>query len=259
MRIYSGVSIPHAFSFGRNFVHRMFDRSWLGMPARGCRRAAFIAVVAGGVASQSQAAPIATDLGNLSPDVQSDYATPSTSFEVTLAPTQVQWFSFNVIAAHQIILETDYYLDINTYPNTNHHVDTTIGLYDSTGNRLAVDADGGDVFYSQLSFGDVGTDRGPLTYTVDGEVFESNVARGLNGYLATGTYYLAVTRFQATFGATDFDVTSQSIEQTTDTFLLQFRGQSTAAIPEPTTVALLALGAGLVLSRLQARRRRSAQ
>jgi len=231
----------------------------LGMPVRLSRAAALIVLVTGCLVSPAHAAPIAINLGNLTPDVQANYATPSTSFEVTLVPTQVQWFSFNVTAAHQIILETDYYLDINTYPNTNHHVDTTIGLYDSLGNRLAVDADGGDVFYSQLSFGDIGTDRGPLTYTVDGEVFTSQVAKGLNRYLPTGTYYLAVTRFQATFGETDFDVTSQSLEPSTDTFLLQFRGQATSAIPEPSTVALLALGAGLVLCRITAHRRRSAR
>jgi len=237
----------------RNFIQWMLDLSaslTSGRPARLSRQAALVACVTGCLMSQTQAAPIAIDLGTLSTDVQSDYQTPSTSFEVTLTDNEVQWYSFTTGA----ITELDgLYLDIDTYPNNNHHVDTTIGLYDHLGNRVAVDADAGVIFFAQLSFGDSTPERGPLTYTEGSDVFSANPAKGINGNLAAGTYYLAVTRFQATFGETDFDVSSNS--NGTDTFLLQFRGQSTSAIPEPSTIALLALGAGVVLHRVTARRR----
>lgn len=243
--------------------HRRFDRNLarhlLGlsaslipeMPASLRRQAILIAISAGGLVSQAHAAPISTDLGILSINEQANYQTPSTSFEVTLTDNEVQWFSFTLTEA--ITAANGLYLDIDTYPNTNHHVDTTIGVYNSQGNRVAVNADAGDVFYAQLSFGDTDPARGPLTYTVGSETFLANPAAGINGNLTAGTYYLAVTRFEATFGETDFAVSSDS--NGTDTFLLQFRGPSIAAVPEPATIALLGLGSALILYRVSNCRR----
>lgn len=247
------MSTPRRQCLVRNLTQWMLDLSASlasGRPARLSRQAALIACVTGCLVSQTQAAPIAIDLGTLSTDVQSDYQIPSTSFEVILSDNEVQWYSFTTGAINEI---NGLYLDIDTYPNNNHHVDTSIGLYDSLGNRVAVNADAGEVFFSQLSFGATTPERGPLTYTEGSETVSANPAKGINGNLVAGTYYLAVTRFQATFGSTGFDVSSNS--NGTDTFLLQFRGQSTSAIPEPSTVALLALGAGVVLHRITARRR----
>lgn len=178
-------------------------------------------------------------LGNLENDVQSDYQTPSYSIEVTLTDNEVKWYSFTLTSP---ISEADgRYLDIDTYPNTDRHVDTTIGLYDSTGARIGVNADAGVVFYSQMSFGLVSPPRGPISY----DTFDSEQAFGADGELAVGTYYLAVTRFHATMGDTDFAVSSES--NGTDTFLLQFRGQTSAVVPEPATLGLAALGTSLLL------------
>ena len=211
--------------------------------------ASLFAMSAAGLVERAEAAPIAIDLGALHTSVQSNYQTPSTSFEVTLTENEVLWFTFTLNTAISEV--PGIYLDIDTYPSNNHHVDTTIGVYDSDGNRVAVNADAGVVFFAQLSFGDTGQSRGPLTYTVGSETFTANPAIGIDGSLDRGTYYLAVTRFQATFGETDFAVSSNS--NGTDTFLLQFRGQAISAIPEPSTYALLGLSAIFLLHRLRTR------
>jgi len=219
-----------------------------GLSARLCRQAVIV-LGASWLVTQAVAAPIAIDLGNLTTDEQVDYQTPSTSFGVTLTSQEVKWFSFTLTGA--ITSGNGLYLDIDSYPSNNHHVDTTIGLYSSDGELVAVNADAGTVFYAQLSFGETDPERGPLTYTVGDETFTSNPAKGINGNLLAGTYYLAVTRFHATF-ADDFVVTSTA--NGTDNFLLQFRGQATSAIPEPSTMTLLGLSLGFLLQRTRRRR-----
>ena len=66
--------------------------------------------------------------------------------------------------------------------------DTELGLYDAAGNRVAIDDDGGTDFLSRLSFG-VG---------------------GANGELTAGTYYVAVSAFNTSFGADNFVLSSDS-------------------------------------------------
>lgn len=201
-------------------------------PRKNAQKLALLGIVALLQAGPAWTAPLSTELGTLTTNLQADYQTPSQSILVTLASHEVKWFSF--IVNHPITSGNGLYFDIDTYPIDISHVDTSMGLYNSAGLLVAVNVDAGIVFNSQLSFGQTTPARGPITY--DGA--SAAPAAGANGPLTTGTYYLAVSRLPSMFGATDFAVTNNT--EGSATFLLQFRGQSATAIPEPSTYALLA-------------------
>ncbi|NUQ68617.1 MAG: hypothetical protein HUU18_10100 [Phycisphaerales bacterium] len=76
--------------------------------------------------------------------------------------------------------------------------DLSIGLYDSAGNRVGVDADGGSGTNAQLSYG-----MGRRAAVGDGEQYD-----GRHGELLAGTYYLAVAPAGATFAGGAYGVNS---------------------------------------------------
>lgn len=137
--------------------------------------------------------PAAIDLGTIgSPGL--------TRTDPFATPGYVQWYKFVV---SQSTAGTGLYVDIDTEGTFNFlggtfTNDTFIGLYSSTGDRIATDDDDGSAFLSQLTFGPSAGSRpnmGGLDYD------------GRDGDLAPGTYYLAVSGWPTTWGPDNWQVT----------------------------------------------------
>jgi MYXO-CTERM domain-containing protein len=171
--------------------------------------------------------PACTDLGAVSnssyPAVQSG----------SLASGQVQWYCFTV-AANTV-------LDIHTYLSTNlsgGQLDTEIGLYNSLGQLVATNDDlNGGLVSGQGNFNSGISTGGGSGVDLDGSgpgVPLGNAAMGTNvpGFLAAGTYYLAVAGFNSAFN-NDFGVTGGTAAGNFNLTL----------IPTPGAVAVLGLGA----------------
>ncbi len=114
------------------------------------------------------------------------------------AAGEVSWFKFEL--PEDVTSGNNRFIDMTTL---NGGIgDPEIGVYRNDGTLVASDDDGGPGLTSQLSFG-----TGGRPANADGLPFN-----GQNGDLsatATGThYYVAIAAFNATFGATDFNVTS---------------------------------------------------
>jgi hypothetical protein len=151
-------------------------------------------------AAPALAQPAATDLGTLTnPQFVSHSVTFSTQ-------GQVQWYRF-VLAAPVAAPGT--FLDIRTtssvVPPVN--VDTMIGLYSATGARIATDDEDGPSSFSALSFGAVCAARPNNAASPLGGGLPFDGRDGTS--LAAGTYYLAVSGFNTTFGPTNWTVTTQ--------------------------------------------------
>ncbi|KAA0214640.1 MAG: hypothetical protein DYG94_08190 [Leptolyngbya sp. PLA3] len=147
------------------------------------------------------------------------------------ASGQVIWVSIDLSGG-----ET--YLDITSNGTV---FDTEIGLYRADGTLVTSNDDDGISLQSTLSFG---TGSGLLlgdSWNLGG----NGLAEGENGAMpGAGHYYLALSRYNTTFGATGFDVTSTGTAGGAYTITVY------SNIPAPASLALLGLG-GLV-----ARRRR---
>lgn len=165
------------------------------------------------------------------------YAIPDLTAGITFTTAEVQWFRFSI----NFSASTPRYLDIDTSQAMGFaDMDTEIGLYSSTGALIATNDDSGSGLYSLLSFGDPGP-RGPVN-TV-------GTATGQNGNLASGLYWLACTRFDGTFGATNWNVVGSG--SGTNTGLVNFR-TNIEIVPEPATM----IGLGAAFAALVRRRRR---
>ncbi len=173
--------------------------------------------------------PSSTDLGNVG-STGSDYATPDLSF--TTSGTGIQWYKFTTGE-----VGTSNFFDIDT--SGGAAPDTEIALFDSNGFLMGADDDDGPAAYSQLSFGQTGTNQ--LT--------GAEGTAGKDGVLAAGTYYLAVGLFNSTF-ADGF--TASTSATAANNFSVNFR-TNVQAVPEPASMAVLGLGLVAVVRR----RRRS--
>ncbi len=142
-------------------------------------------------------APTATDLGDL--HAPGGLKVNADAF----SPGQVHWYKFNLLQSvdgvNSLFLDIDSEGSVLTggaFPD-----DTEIGLYKADGTLMANDDDSGSGFHSQLSFG-----SGSTTATVgNGAAYD-----GRHGAVPAGTYYLAVTAYDATFGATFWAVDTGS-------------------------------------------------
>jgi len=135
-------------------------------------------------------APSATDLGVVTTDL-----TQSS----THGPGEVRWYTFTVPTPAQSGLST--YFDMTTNGTS---FDTEMGLYDAAGNFLFTDDDDGTGFQSTLTFGS----GSGLTLGDSFNLGGNGIAEGEDGDLPAGQYYLALAQFNATFNATNWDVTS---------------------------------------------------
>lgn len=157
----------------------------------------------------------------------------SASFTTTVAPNEVQWFSFSLANGAS-------YLDLTTTLGQTG-IDTEIGIYDAAGNLVGNDDDDGIGLRSTLSFG-AGSGQmlgDPFNLGGDG------IANGEDGLLpATGVYYVAIGEFQVNFDPTGFGVTSTGTD-TGGTITLTIL---TDAVPAPGAIAMLGMG-GLVATR----------
>lgn len=157
------------------------------------RHSLAIAFAAIAFAAGAAAQPAATDLGPLT------LGTPVNLTNIDIQPMGVVWFTFSVASD----VAQPAYLDIDTEGSAlAPSNDTEVGIYDSLGNLRASDDDDGSGLMSALSFGATFPTR-PATGT--GVAFN-----GRDGTLLAGTYYLSVSGFNTTFGATNWTVTSTS-------------------------------------------------
>ncbi len=119
--------------------------------------------------------PANTNLGTLVDGVP-------VSQEVVLGAGEVKWFKITTAEASEAAHRK---LDINTLASTSLD-DSEIGIYTSTGTGLFANDDAGGGLFSQLTFGEEGA-QGPLN---------------------AGTYFVAVSSYNATFLVADWTVTS---------------------------------------------------
>lgn len=132
------------------------------------------------------AQPISTDLGVLNiPGTMNAGGTIGVAGEV-------DWYRFTITTA--VRMDDLTFLDINTNGST---IDTEIGVYSSTGAMVSIDDDDAEGTLSALSFG-----SGSATFAGTGGV----VSNGRDGQLLPGTYYLAVARWNAEFGNSNWSV-----------------------------------------------------
>lgn len=169
------------------------------------------------------------------------YATPDASVTVGFASTGVvNWYKFNLAEGTSV---AGRYFDIDLFATgSTSQSDTEIGVYTNLGALVATDDDDGHSLRSALSFGNTT----PRTMPPDPFGFTNGLAaNGRDGNLNVDTYWLAVTRFNATFNATNWNVVGAGTG-VGNPVTVNFR---TDAVPEPATMAVLGLGVAAMLRR----------
>ncbi len=169
-----------------------------------------------------------------------DMGTHNTPESFTQAVTlldaaDIQWFRIGLPANSAV----DGYTDIWTTTSGlgDNITDSEIGLYDESGFMIANDDDGDDGLYSQLSFGQNAPARASRG--------NGAAPAGQDGALSGGTYWLAVGRFNVTYGADSWNVTS-TYAGANRTTLLNFVVQPAGAPIPPTATMALAPNSGQV-------------
>lgn len=154
-------------------------------------------------------APAATDLGSI--------FQPGATGQVSVGVSEVKWFTFMV--TRTIGSRRGTYLDVDTVGSAiaaqqgqgNFPDDAEIGLYDSSGRRVADDDDSGPGYAGALSFG-----TGVRPGTSDGLPFD-----GRHGTLTPGRYYLAVGAHNLTFQPLGWGVAANGNQSGTVTINLR--------------------------------------
>ena len=229
----------------------------------------FIALASVASGALAQAPAVFTNLGTIGFGGSEAAPTTLQNDPGVFSAGQIKWFQFTLTGGGVTSLN-DRFLDIYTTQdptNTlegNTNTDSEIGVYDSLGNRLNNDDDDGSSLFSQLTYGLTGTprtigvggaypDAQPTGATAPSAFNGRDLALAPGGSLPDGTYWLATGRFNVTFGATNWTVTSNDTSTINNQFRLKVGSGALASssAPEPGTLALVGLGAlaGLALKR----------
>ena len=194
------------------------------------QKALVSSILVAGVGSALAQAPSAIDLGNIF-STGSNYNTADV-LATSSTGGSIKWYKFSIFAA--AANSANLYLDIDTIGSG---LDTEIGLFDASGTLLASDDDSGPApGLSMLSYG-LTTPPRKVTGVGDYPGGGGTGAAGQNGDLGSGTYYVALAGFNATFGNA-WTVTTNSTNTTANTNL----NLRTNIVPEPASMAVLGLG-----------------
>ena len=178
-----------------------------------------VAIAGGAMALPALAQPVVDeDLGSIT---QFTPATISRTVVFDAATNPVQWY--------QIVLPTvnssNAFLDMFTHATTG--TDTEIGLYRADGTLVDSDDDDGAATFSALSYGSTTVAfAGRVNPIVNGTQSAGVNSNGRDGAsdIVAGTYYIAVSKFNATFGTTGFAVTTTGTGTNTFSFTLNYDG-----------------------------------
>lgn len=162
------------------------------------------------------------------PEVDEDLGTIIENTPVTITRTVTFDSVNNPVQWYQIVLPTianpNAFLDMFTHNATT--TDTEIGLYRADGTLVDSDDDDGATLFSALSYGstDVAfpTRINPIVNGTQSAPVASNGRDGASDITA-GTYYIAVSKFNATFSA-DFTVTTTGTGTNTFDFDIRYNG-----------------------------------
>jgi len=146
-------------------------------------------------------APTSIDLGTLN-------SFTKTTLMPAIPVATTQWYK---IVLPEVSQANGKWLDMWTVPptsNVNLSQDTELGIYLADGRLVADDDDNGVGAYSSLSIGNNSTTR---PATVSGTLLPGLAFSGSDqDAIAAGTYYVAVGRFNMTFGLDQFNVVNTS-------------------------------------------------
>ena len=127
---------------------------------------------------------------------------PVRSLSFPSTPGVVKWYTF--VTGYECSPATGYWLDIHTQIPAGSPIDDhEMALFTQTGNRVALDDDGGSDHRSMLTFGPGAGVRPAVAPVISPEPRD-----GHDGVLAAGVHYLAVAQFDAQFLESGFYATT---------------------------------------------------
>ncbi len=163
------------------------------------------------------------------PVVDEDLGSITAFTPATITRTVVFDAATNPVQWYQIVLPTvnsaSAFLDMFTHAATG--TDTEVGLYRADGTLVDSDDDDGAATFSALSYGSTTVAfAGRVNPIVNGTQSAGVNSNGRDGAadIIAGTYYIAVSKFNATFGATGFTVTTTGTGTNTFDFTLNYNG-----------------------------------
>lgn len=200
-------------------------------------------LLAAGSVVAVQAQPVQFyDLGTIISSA-TPYSVPDRAVGVDLDGPNIVWLRFDF---PNVTSPAGFYFDIDVFSTSTTFADTEIGLYDNTGALVASDDDQGHALMSALTFGNT-TAR---TMPSDPNGATGGVAAdGRDGNIGPGRYWLAVGLWNTTYGSSNWDVSSTSTGAP-NTVVVNFR--TDAPVPEPASIAALALGTAVLFRRRRA-------
>jgi hypothetical protein len=163
------------------------------------------------------------------PVVDEDLGSITAFTSATINRTVVFDAATNPVQWYQIVLpnvnSANAFLDMFTHAATS--TDTEIGLYRADGTLVDADDDDGAALFSALSYGSTDVAfAGRVNPIVNGTQSTGVNSNGRDGAsdIVAGTYYIAVSKFNATFGTTGFAVTTTGTGTNTFSFTLNYNG-----------------------------------
>ncbi|HYF15790.1 MAG TPA: choice-of-anchor X domain-containing protein [Phycisphaerales bacterium] len=178
-------------------------------------------VLAVGSAAALAQPTIEEDLGTLAPGS----LTRTAAFN---GGADFRWWKFTL--ANPVRMADLTFLNFDTHGSATGAgaIDTEIGVYTDAGLLVASDDDDGEGTRSAMSFG-----SGDATFPGGSTTGTPAIHNGRDGTLPAGTYYVVVGRFNVTFGATNWGVSTSSTATVPGTYVLNLSLGSAAAAGDP--------------------------